>query len=382
MSSESLDTVVIGGGQAGLAMGYYLGRAGGSFVILDAGARVGESWRNRWDSLRLFTPAKYDGLPGMPFPGADFSFPTKDETAEYLEQYARQFDLPVRLQTKVDSLARVDGHYEVTAGQRRFSAPRVVVATGAFHHPALPPYASQMRTSIAQMHSSSYRNPRQLPAGSVLVVGAANSGAEIAIEASAAGRRVWMSGRDPGRIPADNLGKLFGGRLYWWVLSRLLSDDTPVGRSVKRKSLLHGSPWIRLKPDDVRRANVERVARIAGLKDGMPLLEDGRVLEPSSVVWATGFRPGFDWIALPVFDEHGYPVHDRGVVRGAPGLYFLGLHFQHALNSALLGGVGADARYIADRIRADAEAADGKRQRRGRSTASMDSVQAAAATGV
>jgi putative flavoprotein involved in K+ transport len=374
MSSESLDTVVIGGGQAGLAMGYHLGRAGGSFVILDAGARVGESWRNRWDSLRLFTPAKYDGLPGMPFPGADFSFPTKDETAEYLERYARQFDLPVRLQTKVDSLARVDGHYEVTAGQRRFSAPRVVVATGAFHHPALPPYASQMRSSIRQMHSSSYRNPRQLPAGGVLVVGAGNSGAEIAIEASAAGRRVWMSGRDPGRIPADRLGRLFGGRLYWWVLSRLLSDDTPVGRSVKRKSLLHGSPWIRLKPDDVLRANVERVARI--------LLEDGRVLEPSSVVWATGYRPGFGWIALPIFDEHGYPVHDRGVVRGAPGLYFLGLHFQHALNSALLGGVGADARYLADRIQAGSEAPAGTRQPRGRNKASVDSVQTASATQV
>jgi len=232
------------------------------------------------------------------------------------------------------------------------------------------------------MHSSAYPNPAQLPEGSVLVVGAGNSGAEIAIEASAAGRRVWMSGRDPGRIPADKLGRLFGGRLYWWVLSRLLSDDTRVGRSLKRKSLLHGSPWIRLKPDDLLRWNVERVARVAGLKDGIPLLEDGRVLEPASVVSATGFRPGFGWIALPIFDEHGYPIHDRGVVRGAPGLYFLGRYFQHALNSALIGGVGTDALYIADRIRADSEPAEGKRLHRGRSKAGRDSIQAAAVTGV
>ena len=209
MSSESFDTVVIGGGQAGLAIGYYLKRQNRRFVILEAGPRVGEAWRGRWDSLRLFTPAKYNGLPGLPFPGADFYFPTKDEVAEYLERYAQRFELPVRLNAKVDALTRRDGRYQLTAGPQRLSAARVVVATGAFRRPRLPAYASELDPALVQLHSSAYRNPTQLPPGSVLVVGAGNSGAEIALEAKASGRRVWLAGRGTGRIPADVLGRLF-----------------------------------------------------------------------------------------------------------------------------------------------------------------------------
>lgn len=358
MSSESFDTVVIGAGQAGLAMGYHLKRQNRRFVILETGLRIGEVWRSRWDSLRLFTPVKFNGLPGLPFPGADFYFPTKDEVAGYLERYAQKYELPVRFNAKVDALTRREGRYLLAAGTQRLSADRVVVATGAFQCPYLPAQASDLAPTIVQLHSSAYRNPGQLPAGNVLVVGAGNSGAEIALEARASGRRVWLAGRNPGHIPADVLGRLFGGRLYWWMLSRLLSEDTPIGRKMRAKSLQHGSPLIRLKPKDIPRTGVERVPRLTGLKEGRPALEDGRVLPVSAVVWATGFRPGFDWISLPILDERGYPRHDRGIARDAPRLYFLGLHFQHALTSALLGGVGADAAYIARRIQAEPETAD------------------------
>ncbi len=316
---------------------------------------MGDSWLHRWDSLRLFTPARYSGLPGFPFPGADFSFPSREEAAGYLQRYARQFDLPLQFDTRADRLEREEGgRYLISAGEERFSADRVVVATGAFRHPAIPDFAAELDPSIVQIHSSAYRNPASLPDGNVLVVGAGNSGAEIALEIRASGRHVRLSGRGPGVIPADRLGRLFGGRPYWWMISRLLSEDTPIGRKLKAKSLHHGSPWIRLKPEDLSRAGVERVPRVAGVREGMPYLEDGQVLQPSAVLWATGFRPGFEWISLPILDEHGYPRHDRGVAREAPRLYFVGLHFQHALTSALLGGVGADAEYIAGRIHAEA----------------------------
>jgi putative flavoprotein involved in K+ transport len=344
-------TIVVGGSQSGLAAGYYLSQLGRDFLILDAGRRVGEAWRMRWDSLRLFTPAKFSALPGLPVAAPGFHFMTKDETADYLEAYVDRFTLPVTLGTRVDSLSRCGARYLLTAGAERFSADQVVVATGAFQTPCLPSFAAELDPSIVQFHSSAYRNPGQLPPGPVLVVGAGNSGAEIALELREAGHRVSLSGRHTGQIPADLVGPLFGGKPYWWILSRLLSVDTPVGRRIQPKALRQGAPLIRLNPKALLRAGVTRVSRTDGVRAGRPRLADGRTLDVTAVVWATGFRPSFDWIRLPVIDTSGHPIHERGVVPAAPGLYFVGLHFQSALTSALLGGVGTDARLVVEQIR-------------------------------
>jgi putative flavoprotein involved in K+ transport len=349
-----IDTVVVGGGQGGLAVGYFLARQGRDFVILDAARRTGDAWRNRWDSLRLFTPARRSALPGLRFPAPGGYFPTKNEIAEYLESYALHFQLPVRLDTRVDSLTRCHEGYALNAAGERFVASRVVVATGPFQQPSIPGLARQLDPTLIQLHSSEYRNPRQLPDGDVLVVGAGNSGAEIAVELAADGRRVWLSGRDTGRVPL----RLFRARLFWWLTSAALNTDTAVGRKLRARSAGKGSPLIRLSRRDILRAGVQRVPRTQGVTDGKPRLLDGRVLTPSAVVWATGFRPDFTWIHLPIFGPDGYPVHYRGVVTRAPGVYFAGLPFQYTLTSAAVGGVGADARYIVEHMRGAPEARD------------------------
>jgi putative flavoprotein involved in K+ transport len=348
---ESFQTIVIGGGQAGLAAGYFLARQGEDFLILDENPRTGTSWRRRWDSLKLFTPSKFNNLPGAPFPKPGDYLPTKDEVADYLEGYARQFDLPVRHNVKVDQLSRNGQGYHITAGASRFSARNVIVATGPFQIPHTPALAGELDPAIFQLHSSAYCNPGQIPAQSVLVVGAGNSGAEIALELVRAGVRVWLAGRDVGRIPANGpLGKFLGGRPIWWFMSNVLTVNTPIGRKVRSGELHHGTPLGRATRQEIAAAGVELTPRVSGVQSGRPQLEDGRVLPVDGVVWATGFRPDYRWIHLPIFEEHGSPRHFRGVVQEAPGLYFLGLLFQTALSSSLLGGVGADAAYIAGQI--------------------------------
>ena len=351
MGSDSpgrFDTVVIGGGQAGLAMGYYLAVRDRDFLIVDASERIGDTWRNRRDSLRLFTSARNSSLPGVPFPAPDDHFPTKDEMADYLETYATELDLPVRLDTNVEELTRNDGRYVLDTGSNRLTASNVVVATGPFQRPNIPEFAEELDPSITQLHSRVYRSPARLPAGDVLVVGAGNSGAEIAVELAGAGRRTWSSGRDTGHIPHG----LFNSRLFWWLFGGVFTVDTWVGRKIRERSHGHGDPLIRLTPADVRRSGVERVARTGGITDGKPRLEDGRVLDADVVIWATGFRPRFEWIAVPglALGPDGYPIHDRGVVDDEPGLYFLGLPFQRTPVSATIRGVGSDAEYIASRL--------------------------------
>jgi putative flavoprotein involved in K+ transport len=345
-TQERFRTIIVGGGQAGLAAAYFLSQATDEFIILDEGAGFGRSWRGRWDSLRLFTPAKFSSLPWMAFPGEDFSFPTKDEAARYLERYADALKPPVRFNTRVDSLDRGEDGFQLSCGTRRFLCSRVIVATGTYQKPFVPLFAPQLDPGIFQLHSSGYRNPLQLPQGSVLVAGAGNSGAEIAIELARSGRRVWLSGRDVRRIPANVLGRILGGKPYWWLISRVLSVDTPIGRSAKRTALARGTPLIGLKSQEVVEAGVTRVGRMAGVSGGRPRLDDEHALDVSTVVWATGFRPDYSWIKLPVFDEHGYPKHERGVVPGVEGLFFLGLPFQSSLSSSLMGGVGSDACFI------------------------------------
>jgi putative flavoprotein involved in K+ transport len=347
---ETIKTIVIGGGQAGLAAGYYLSNHGEEFIILDENKRTGETWRNRWDSLRLFTPSQNDYLPGMKFPKPNFYFPTKDEAADYLEGYVARFNLPVRYGIKVDALHRNEKGYKLSSGETTFHARNVIIATGSFHTPYIPAQAQGLDQSLFQMHSMSYRNPADVPVHHVLVVGAGNSGAEIALELAKTGKRVWLSGRDVGRIPADRLGKLFSGRPYWWFLRRVMTIDTPMGRKMKANVLIHGNPLIRTRREEVAAAGVEFTPRLSNVQSGKPQTEDGRTLPTDGVIWATGFRPDYGWVKLPIFDEAGRPRHARGVVPEAPGLYFLGLHFQTGLTSSLLGGVGEDAHNIVGRL--------------------------------
>jgi putative flavoprotein involved in K+ transport len=353
--AKRYETVIVGGGQAGLATGYHLARLGRSFVILEGDQRIGDTWRRRWDSLHLFTPARHDGLPGWKFPAPSWSFPSRDDMADYLEAYAARFDLPVRTGTPVDRVAGDgDGGYVVTAAGRRFEADNVVIATGAYQVPTIPAFASQLDPGIVQLHSSDYRRPSQLREGGVLVVGAGNSGAEIAIESTGA-HQVWLAGSGTGNIPFRIEGVASRLLLYRLVLRvlfhRVLTVRTPMGRKMRKVLSAKGAPLIRIRPREITDAGVERAGRVAVVRDGLPVLEDGRVLQVANVVWSTGFHHDFSWIDLPgVGDEE--PAHQRGVVDGQPGLYLVGLHFLYAMSSAMIHGVGRDAEHIARHIAA------------------------------
>lgn len=351
--TERFDTVIIGAGQAGLAMGYHLARLGRRFVILDAGERVGDSWRGRWDSLRLFSPAHYDGLPGQPFPAPGWSFPTRAEFADYLYDYALRWELPVRCGVSVERLYRDRGRYLVEAPGRRFEADNVVVAAGFDRLPNTPGFAAELDPGIVQLHAGDYRNPSQLNDGDVLVVGAGNSGADVALELAPT-HRVLLSGRHPGQIPW-RIERRYArplNRLVFFTFAHVLTVRTPPGRKMRPHVLAHGGPLIRVKSTDLAAAAVTRVPRTVGVRDGVPVLADDRTVDVANVVWCTGFRPDTSWIDLPVFDADGEPGQHRGVVDGQPGLYFLGRLFQYALASSMIHGVGRDARYIAEHIAA------------------------------
>lgn len=346
-------TVVIGGGQAGLALGYHLRQRDLPFVMLDENERVGAAWRSRWDSLRLFTTARYDGLPGMPFPGSPRVYPTKDDLARYLEAYARAFDLPLRPGVHVRRVTTVGDRFEIDCGEETLLAENVVLATGAYHRPRIPPFADQLDPRIVQLHSKEYRNPSLIPEGDVLIVGAGNSGAEIAMDL-APHHRVLLSGRDTGQEPtsAGTLADQLLIPLMWFMAHRVLTVKTPMGRKVRDHFIdpPRGIPLGRVRRKHLAAAGIERVPRVAGVEDGAPRLEDGKILDVSTVIWCTGFTPGYDGIDLPLPSANGTPAHDRGVIASCPGLYLMGLPFLYSLSSALVGGVGRDARYIAEHI--------------------------------
>ncbi len=361
MNRQRINTVVIGGGQAGLSVGYHLQRNGVQFVILDASARVGDAWRNRWDSLRLFTPAKFSGLDGMRFPAPRNSFPTKDAMSDYLENYARHFQLPVRSGARVERLSRMGDRFLVVAGDQQFEADNVVVAMSGWQRPRVPAFARDLNPRIVQIHTFEYRNPSQLQPGGVLIVGAGNSGAEIALDV-VRGHETWLAGPDTGHVPFRIEGLVARTLLVRLVLRvvfhRILTVKTPLGRKVRAKMLHHGEPLVRTKPQDLVAAGITRVPRVARIENGRPVLEDGRVLDVSNVIWCTGFNAGFSWIDLPVFDADGDAKHESGVVTSEPGLYFVGLKFLYAASSSAIHGVGRDAARIADRIGATRRKAD------------------------
>jgi putative flavoprotein involved in K+ transport len=353
---ERIQTVVIGGGQAGLSVGYHLARRGLSYVILDANARTGDSWRARWNSLRLFTPARFDGLPGMPFPAPPYSFPTKDEMADYLESYAAKFRLPVRNGVRVDRLTRHGDGFRVVAGDVVIDTDNVVVAMANFQNGRVPAFARELDPSIVQLHSSDYRSPAQLRDGSVLIVGAGNSGAEIAMEVCRS-HRTCLAGRDTGQVPFRInrfTAQFIVPILFRVVFHRVLSVATPIGRKARRKALAMGGPLIRVKAQDLAAAGVERAGRMTGVRNGMPVVEGDDVRAVKNVIWCTGFDPGFSWIDIPI---HGAvePAHVRGVVPDVPGLFFVGLHFLSVMSSVMIHGVGRDAARIAGHIAARAQ---------------------------
>ncbi len=357
MTTQHIETLIIGGGQAGLATAYFLRREDRPCLVLEAGARIGDQWRNQWDTLRLYTAAKYDGLPGMPFPKGAWEFPQKDEVADYLENYALAWDLPVRTSTRVERLsAGPDGGYVARLDDgATITADHVVVATGALGRtPHVPGFAADLDPSIHQLHSSEYRRPGQVPPGKVLVVGASHSGTDIAYEL-ALSHDVVLAGRDCGQIPfrLEKRSYRIGFPVVLFVFKHVLTRRTPMGRKEMAEVRLHGGPMLRVKRDDLRDRGVERfTGRVRGVRDGRPELEDGSLVDADTVIWCTGFQQDFSWIDLPVFDADGWPREYRGEVEGAPGLWFSGLSFQYSFTSMFLLGTRRDAKFVARGIAA------------------------------
>src|SRR6266487_242385 len=345
MGAPSFDVVVIGGSQAGLAVGYHLAQRGLRLVILDADSETGHVWRSRWDSLKLFTPTQYSGLPGMAFPSPKDTYPSKNDVGRYLQSYVSAFDLPVRLNAKVKSLTQRDGVYVVATADEEFTASQVVVATGPFQVPFIPPVAGDLDETVFQIHSADYRNPAQLPdGGHVLVVGGGNSGFQIAEELAATRKVDLAVGKRVPSLPQ----RLVGKDLFWWLSGigfMKVSTDSRLGRKLAKRDVLIGS-----SPRGLRHSGVTLRKRLASAAGRHAVFEDGSEQDIDAIIWATGYRPDFSWIDVPTIkDESGRIIHRRGVT-DAPGVVFIGLTWQHTRGSALIGFVGDDAAFIADRM--------------------------------
>lgn len=355
MSAQHVETLIIGAGQAGLTTAYHLARRGRDVLVVDRAERLGDCWRQQYDSLTLFTPAYADALPGLPFPSARWHFPTKDEMATYVERYAVTYDLPVRLRTEVDRLAAVPGGgFIATIGEEVITCDNVVVATGTFgHEPSVPPVAARIAPTIRQLHSAQYRRPSDLPQGPVLVVGASHSGCDIAYELALT-HDVTLCGPDNGQLPM-RWGSARMKVMYpviRKIFAHVLTRRTPIGRKVMIHVRHHGAPMLRVQRKDLAERGVtRRTQKVVGISDdGRPVLEDGLAVQAASVVWCTGYRQRFDWIDLPVVGEDGWPREYRGIVEEIPGLYFCGLAFQYAFSSMEVSGVGRDAEHVARTI--------------------------------
>jgi putative flavoprotein involved in K+ transport len=340
------EVIVVGGGQAGLAIGYFLAHQGRDFTILEAGSEPAVAWRERWESLKLFTPVRYSSLPGLAFPGDPNSYPTRDEVAAYLSDYGRRFELPVELDSRVRSIRRSNGTYLVELDDRTYEADQVVVATGPFQVPFVPAIAERLDPEVVQLHSTAYRTPDDIPGGPVLVVGGGNTGFQIAQEL-AASREVHLSiGSRQTPLPQ----RMFGRDLFWYLQATGLirkTTESRIGRRLEGRDTLIGS-----RPRTLRRRHgVHLHGRAVDATGRTVTFADGEKLDVGAVIWATGFRVDHSWIDVPVFDDKGRAVHQRGVTE-SPGLYFLGLSWLHTRGSALIGWVKDDAQYIAHQIAA------------------------------
>lgn len=352
--STITETAVIGAGAAGLIVGMRLAQRGERFELFDEHARVGDSWRERYRSLRLFTPRPFLSLPGLRIDEGRFAYPTGAQMGDYLERYARHFALPVRSSTRIVSLTRPrDGRFrlELEDGDE-VTAERVVVTTGAHRIAVVPPFASELDPSIRQLHSLDYRGPEQFADGPVLVVGAANSGTDIALEAARSGHAVTLAGRHPGHVPVD-IDSPIGNLLAGVFISRLrrMTIDSPKGRAMRTAVLTHGVMLVRNKPAALDRAGVVQLGRIARVEAGRPVTADGRVVEATTVIWCTGSRPDLGWIDIDgVVGPDGHPVEERGMAIESPGLAFVGMPFQYSVASSTLMGMDRDAEYIVDAL--------------------------------
>jgi putative flavoprotein involved in K+ transport len=348
---RAIPTVIIGAGQTGLATAYYLRRAGHDCLVLHAENRVGDQWRNRYASLRLNTPAVRDALPGTPFPAPPYSFPTGAEMGDYLERYAAEHGIPVQHRTEVTAVRRGDdGCYQVLTTRGPLVAENVVVATGAERIARIPECAERLDPGIRQIHSGAYRSPDQFLPGPVLVVGASQSGADLALEAAQAGHEVWLAGRVHGEVPVvlGSRKARIGFPVLWFLANHVLTLRTPIGRRIAPKIRAGGTPLLRVKRADLDAAGVRRLEdRVTGAVDGKPELADGTVLDVANVLWCTGYRSDFSFITPSVVGENGWPRERGGVVPESPGLYFMGLLFQRGFYSMLIGGAGRDAKFIA-----------------------------------
>jgi putative flavoprotein involved in K+ transport len=364
--AERHDVVVIGAGQAGLAAGYYLARAGIDYQVLEAGRRIGDVWRNRYESLRLYSPASGDALPGLRFPMSGNGFPSGRQMGDYLEAYADHHGLAVRTDARVEGLraAAVGGGagFEIALGDERMLAGQVIVATGAFQRPSMPDFATELDPGIRQLHAADYRRPEQLAPGPVLVVGLSHSGADLAWEAVRSGRSTILSGAAHGELPFpidSRRGRYIAWPLMRFLGSRVLTLSTPIGRRMAPKVRMGGGPLLRVRRSDLRAAGVDlREQRTVGVKDGKPQLADGSVLQVANVIWCTGYRADYSWIDLPITYAQGWPEQSRGVVESVPGLYIMGVPFLYAFASMLIAGAPRDARYIVERVASRAAAAD------------------------
>jgi putative flavoprotein involved in K+ transport len=350
---DHVETVVVGGGQAGLATAYHLQRRGRACVVLESNQRIGDGWRRLWDSLRLYSPARYDGLPGLPFPAGRWTCPGKDAVADYLEQYAAHHGLPVRLGVRVERVTREGDRFVVRTSEGTTTCDNLVVATGTFGRtPNVPELAAGLDPSILQLHSSEYRRPGQLADGPVLVVGASHSGCDIAHELAAT-RTTVLAGRDCGQIPFPIESRR--ARLFWPLMAfawrHVLTRRTPVGRREMAHIRFHGGPMLRVRRNHLAERGVDRREhRVTGVEGGRPVLADGSVLDVATVVWCTGYRQDFGWLDLPVVGEDGWPRELRGVAEDVPGLYFCGLSFQSSFSSMVLLGAGRDADHVAGHL--------------------------------
>jgi putative flavoprotein involved in K+ transport len=345
-SNNHVDVAVVGGSQAGLAMGYYLRELGRRFVILERANSIAPAWRERWDSLTLFTPRRYSALPGVPFPGDPDGYPTRNEVIAYLERYAETFELPIELNSDVRRVSESDGRFVLELYGRTITSNQVVVATGPFQTPYVPKIAENLEPGVWQAHSTGYRRPSDVPKGTVLVVGGGNTGFQIAKELSATHKVVLSVGSKQKPLPQ----RIAGRDLFWWLTKTGLIRKTVESRLAQRlkdrDTLIGSSPR-----ELTRNYGVELRGRATDVAGRIVGFEDGSTLEVDAVIWATGYRPNYSWIDLPIVDSNGRLRHRRGVT-DVPGLNFLGLTWQWTRGSALIGWVKDDAAFLAERIAA------------------------------